>query len=151
MIRLQLDTEYSGQLIVEIYVGVWEVLSDIHRLSRRPNPPPRLVKALVDTGAERTVVEERWLTSLGLSPLSDIEVHTASTGNDPVTRNVYAVELSLAGEVTATIARNLQVIAAPDLSGLGVEALLGRDVLSRGTLIYEGPKRTFTLVLPDEV
>jgi hypothetical protein len=41
----------------------------------------------------------------------------------------------------------LDVVAAEDLTGSGVEALLGRDILGRGLLIYDGLERRFTLAI----
>src|SRR4051812_29979794 len=102
MIKLFLDADYSGKMVVELYVGMGEVEASHCRLVGQTVPPPCRLAALVDTGAGRTVVEEKWLRDLGLSPLGETAVHTASTGTAPVLRNVYAVELSLAGDATGT-------------------------------------------------
>jgi hypothetical protein len=55
------------------------------------------------------------------------------------------VDISLAGAITGLLATDLEVVAAEDLSGPGVEALLGRDILGRGLLVYDGLARRFTL------
>jgi hypothetical protein len=55
------------------------------------------------------------------------------------------VDISLAGAITGLLATDLEVVAAEDLSGSGVEALLGRDILGRGLLVYDGLARRFTL------
>lgn len=66
--------------------------------------------------------------------------------------DVYAVEISLGGEKTGLLATNLDVVAAEDLSGSGVEALLGRDILAHGLLVYDGLEGRFTLAIepPDD-
>lgn len=113
-------------------------------------PAPVRLLAMVDTGASRTVVEEGRLSGLGTSPVGETAVHTVSTAGSPQTRTLYAVEVALARDVTGTLATNLYVAAVEDLSGLGVQALLGRDVLARLRLEYNGPAREFLLELPDD-
>jgi hypothetical protein len=49
--------------------------------------------------------------------------------------------------MTGLLATDLDVVAAEELSGTGVEALLGRDILGRGLLIYDGLERRFTLAI----
>jgi hypothetical protein len=150
MPTVTVGADHSGKPVVNLYVGVGLPKSEILRERGMPIPVARRLRALVDTGASRTVVEEEHLRSLGLLPLGEAYVHTASTERDAVPRNIYAVALSLAEEVTGTLARNLLILSAGDLSGLGVQILLGRDVLSRGILTYDGPGREFSLEFVDE-
>lgn len=150
MPRLTLSADHSGKPVVHLYVGVGLAKTEALRERGMPIPVARPLRALVDTGALRTVVEETHLKSLDLSPLSVEDVHTASTGAAPVKLNVYAVEITLAEAVTGTLARNLPVLAAADLSGLGVRMLLGRDVLSRVILTCNGPDREFGLSFLEE-
>ena len=49
--------------------------------------------------------------------------------------------------MTGLLATDLDVVAAEELSGSGVEALLGRDILGRGLLIYDDLERRFTLAI----
>ena len=49
--------------------------------------------------------------------------------------------------MTGLLATDLDVVAAEELSGSGVEALLGRDILGRGLLIYDGLERRLTLAI----
>ena len=150
MPTLTLGTDHSGKPVIELYVGVGLAKSASLRESGQSIPVPRSLRALVDTGASRTVIEEEQLRRLELSPLADEDVHTASTGGAPVKLNVYAVELSLAEAVAGTLARNLPVLAAADLSGLGVQVLLGRDVLGRVHFHYNGPGHEFSLEFIEE-
>ncbi len=150
MPTVTLRIDHTGQPVVNFYVAVGLAKSDILREREMSLPGSRLVRALVDTGASKTVIEERILTELGLSPLAEEDVHTASSGKVPVQFKVYAVEISLAEEVTGTIVRDLPVLAVEDLGGLGVQMLLGRDVLSLLVLNYNGPEREFRLEFGDE-
>jgi predicted aspartyl protease len=144
---LTLKTDHSGKPVVLLYVGISVDRLEILREQGLPIPVARTVRALVDTGASRTIVEEKYLRSLELPPLSEEDVYTASTGDIPLRLKIFAVELSLAEDVTGTLARNLPVFASPDLSGLGVQVLLGRDVLRRLILTYNGPEQEFHLEL----
>ena len=109
---------------VELYVGVSAAEAEF-----RPSGPPVPVRALVDIGASKTNIVRWVFDRLGLSPVGQILIHTASTGPTPSLADVYAVEISLGGEKTGLLATDLEVAAAEDLSGSGVERLLGRDIL----------------------
>jgi len=138
---LSLQFDHAGRPTLELYVGVSAAEAEF-----RPHCPPVPVRALVDTGASKTNIV-RWVCDrLGLSPVSQVPVHTASTGLTPLLADVYAVEISLGGAMTE-LATDLDVVAAEELSGSGVDALLGRDILERGLLIYDGLERRFTLVI----
>ena len=146
---LHLRLDHAGRPVVDVYVGMGEVLARLKGLLGEPVPQPRQLRALVDTGATMTVVEEGYLAGVGLLPVAEQLVHTASTGMTPLSRNVYAVELALAEATTAVLARNLSVIAVESLGGLGAQMLLGRDVLSQCVLTYDGPAGTLDLRIPD--
>jgi predicted aspartyl protease len=144
---LSLQFDHAGRPTLELYVGLSAAEAEF-----RPPCPPVLVRALVDTGASKTNIVHWVLDRLGLSPVSQVPVHTASTGLTPLLANVYAVELSLGGVMTGLLATDLDIVAAEDLSGLGVEALVGRDILGHGLLVYDGLERRFTLAIesPDD-
>lgn len=55
------------------------------------------------------------------------------------------VSLSLAGDVVGMIDPGLRVVALPDLGGMNVRALLGRDILNHCLIVYDGPGRLMTL------
>ena len=72
-------------------------------------------------------------------------MHTPSTGSQPLIRPLHEVALSWRNP-TAPVSEALPVLSA-DLSGLGILALLGRDVLSKCVFIYNGPAGQFTLAV----
>ena len=113
----------------------------------RPSRPAIPVRALVDTGASKTNIVKWVLDRLEISPVGQVLIHTASTGSTPSLADVYAVDISLGGEKTGLLATNLDVVSAEDLSGSGVEALLGRDILGRGLLVYDGLEGRFSLAI----
>jgi predicted aspartyl protease len=137
---LSLQFDHAGRPTLELYVGVFAAEAEF-----RKSHPPVQVRALVDTGASRTNIVQSVFERLELLPVGHITVHTASTGLTPLLADTYAVDISLAGAITGLLATDLEVVAAEDLSGSGVEALLGRDILGRGLLVYDGLARRFTL------
>ncbi len=144
---LNLEVDVGGRLVVDLYVAMTVAEAESMGDEDQPRPAVRQVRALVDTGAGRTIIGRAVLEQLRLMPVSAVTLHSATTGGDPVNAAVYAVELSLDGETLGLVAAEPEVLGAEDLSVLGAEALLGRDILGRGLLIYNGPRRQFTLVV----
>jgi hypothetical protein len=56
--------------------------------------------------------------------------------------------LFFAGVPGGRLDPDLRVVEAEGLGGLGVEVLLGRDVLGRSLLFFSGPEGRFTLAFP---
>jgi hypothetical protein len=126
--------------IVDLYVGVGAARRAALREHGRPVPPPQQIRALIDTGARISCVEQSAILALGLDPTGEVSMHTASTGRQAITALTYHVDISLAGEATGTLDPDLEIVAVGDLSGIRVGMLLGRDLLDRYFLVYNGPK-----------
>lgn len=142
---LSLEVDYTGRPIVDLYVTIGTTLAASFREAGRPVPGPLSIKALVDTGAIRSHVDLSLLDHLGLKATADIETYTASTGTTPERVGLYRIDLHLAGTQLGMIARDLEVVGSDKLAGLKVGMLLGRDILDRCLLVYDGPHRRFTL------
>jgi hypothetical protein len=141
---LRFDFDHHGRPIVEMYVSVCSAEREECRDEGRPVPPLVAVRALVDTGAGRSHVDLGALARLAISPASESLIYTA-TGGGPVPRDVYLVDLALAGNHPGPIAGDIQVFGSPIAEDLRVEMLLGRDVLGVCMLTYDGINRRFTL------
>jgi hypothetical protein len=139
---LSLPFDHAGRPTLELYVGVAAAEAEL-----RPPSPPVLVRALVDIGASKTNIVRWVLDLLGLSPVGLVQIHTASSGPIPLQAELYVVNISLGGTIPGLLAIDLDVVAAEELSGSGVEALLGRDILGSGLLVYDGLERRFTLAI----
>lgn len=130
------NLEGDGPLI-EVTFGLVRAAAQLRRDAGEAVPSPIRATALIDTGASGTVAKAGLLAPLGLHPVGVISVNTP-TGHD-VPCPTYAVSLALPqGTIEVT------VIEAP-LEGQNIEALIGRDVLKHGILIYQGPSNQFTL------
>lgn len=113
----------------------------------QPIPQPRMVRALVDTGASFTSVEPEVLQSLNLGPTGTIEIVTPSTGNQTHTTETYDVDFAIGagpGDSPLMIS-NLRIAASELYLRQGIHALIGRDVLSRCILVYNGSMNAFSL------
>jgi predicted aspartyl protease len=93
------------------------------------------VLALVDTGADLSVLPRELVGTLGLPQVSTTRIQgvTGVAESTPV----HAATLELAGT-----SRLVEVVA------WGHEAILGRDVLRRYVLELDGPRETLTLRTP---
>jgi hypothetical protein len=125
MIILSLDFDASGRPIVDLYASVSRPRAESMAEAGEGSPLPVPVRALVDKGASRSVVQASISEALGLDPVGVQSLHTASTGGMPKELNVYAINLFVAGLAGATLDHDLRVLEIQDLSGLGVEMLLG--------------------------
>lgn len=105
--------------------------------SKQPIPTPVKAAAMIDTGASATVVKKGLLNPLGLHPVGSVPVSTPTSQN--VTCATYAVLLGLPNGFL-----EISAVETP-LQGQNIEALIGRDVLQHGLLIYNGASGQFTL------
>lgn len=112
-----------------------------------PIPNPRVIRALVDTGASHTSIEPSILADLGLTPTGTIEIVTPSTGDGTHTCGTYDVDLTIQGRAEEPPLRlsNMRVSTAELFARQGIHALIGRDVLSGCLLVYNGELGYFTL------
>jgi hypothetical protein len=120
-------------------ITLWLVASARQALTTQGNSVPTAVPgtAMIDTGASMTVVQQGLLGPLGLHPVSSAAVNTPTSQG--VACPLYAVQLALPNGFI-----EVNVLEAP-LQGQNIQALIGRDVLRHGVLIYEGHSGHFTL------
>ncbi len=136
----------QGRPVVDLFVATSTTETARLRKEGLEVPAPQTITALVDTGASMTKVARSVLVDdLKMQPVGLVYEHTASTGKVPIGLGLYAVYLGVDGVANGVLAYDLPVTEAWDLSGLGVQALLGRDVLDRSLLVYQGPERGATL------
>lgn len=104
---------------------------------------------LVDTGATLTCVNDSVLRGLGLNPIG---VTTSGTANGPSQCNLYPARIVFPiqgwtvdiGQVIGVNLAGQQVATTPPQP---IIALLGRNFLERGVLVYNGPGAFWTLAM----
>ncbi|MGH9420581.1 MAG: aspartyl protease family protein [Thermoanaerobaculia bacterium] len=96
--------------------------------------------AMIDTGASGTVVNPRVISTLGLSAVGSVAIHTPST-TQPIDCDQFHVDISFPNAVSFT---NAVVICAP-LGMQNIECLIGRDILENAVLTYIGYINQFTI------
>jgi predicted aspartyl protease len=131
-------------LQVEVYVP--SALEQLLIAQNQPIPPPRTGWALIDTGATKSCVDINAISTLGVNPIG---VTLTGTAGGQVQQPLYPARFRFPGEA---FEQEFSSVIGVDLTGqsiLGQDiiVLLGRDVLAKCVLIYNGPGGFFTLTL----
>lgn len=110
-------------------------------------PTPVLGTFLIDTGASGTAVDPQLVASLGLTPKGAVMVQTPSTNGQPVPCPTYDVMLIIPSGDAAVAPFFIEALPVMEASfkSQGIDGLLGRDVLSKCILIYNGFTGTYDL------
>ncbi len=87
------------------------------------------------------------LQDLGLTPTGTIDFVTPSTGQDVVTTDTYDIDLAIyrTPNDPPLLMPNLRVAACELFLKQGIHALIGRDVLRKCILVYNGDIGMFSL------
>jgi predicted aspartyl protease len=103
-------------------------------------PTPKTGLALIDTGASNTCIDEQAAKELGL-PVIDVATMLSAT-HEKVPCNIYPVLIR-----APLVDLNSPWTMGAALAAHGLLVLIGRDVLQRCNLFYNGPIGQFTLSL----
>lgn len=93
------------------------------------------LKALVDTGADVTIVPARYIEPLGLQIDNRKALRSSWGERRPV--NVYLLDVGI-GDLRLPL---IEIV----VDDRGSEAILGRNVLNRLVMVLDGPKQTLQL------
>ena len=112
----------------------------------RPVPGPATIRALVDTGADRTAVDLTVIRRLGLPLHGRALLHSSAAGTRGILVKTYDAQLVLGGLQAAPFPgwRAVEVVGV-SVAKQGVLALVGRDLLDSCLVVYDGRARTFAL------
>ena len=143
MPTLSAPISIAGPLI-DCFIAVSQPRQNALARAGQPVPAPVAARALIDTGASCTCIDPRVVQPLGLTPIGVTQVHTPSTQGNVHGCSVYDASLVIRTPVGNLSIGTLPVIEAT-LSVQGFEVLIGRDVLTKCMLVYDGPMNRFTL------
>ena len=107
-------------------------------------PSPLTVRALIDTGADLSVVHPHVLQQLGVQPTGSIRIRRPGTGAGFRAASLSRVQLSIGGPSRGARWISTRVAGVAPSTPI-VLALIGRDVLEHCTLFYNGPRGELTL------
>lgn len=135
----------SGALI-EVHLGPSDARRRALMRQRRDLPPPLQTLFLIDTGASMSMVDESCMRTLQLDPTGATLFHSSSTNGVAERAAIYDVRLILGGMATANTLRiDPLPMMATALINQPFEGILGRDVLARLQLAWNGPAQEVQL------
>lgn len=135
------DLEESGP-VLDVQLGNSRTGQQALQQQHQPVPGPIPVHALIDTGADMCVLTDGLarqlsLTLMGFQLLAGGLAGTASSGIHPVPE--YSASLLLPNGI------QLDITAIEISLPSGLQMLIGRDVLAKGSFLYEGGNDRFSL------
>ena len=145
MPHLTLNLTPLGPLL-DIQVGVSQSRAEALKRESKPVPSGLKIRALIDTGASCSCVDEQVINDLGLTPTGSVPIFTPSTGTTPCNKDQYDISILISFPF-ASISRGFPIcpVVSANLAPQGYQALIGRDLLSTSLLVYNGQEGIFTL------
>ena len=128
----------SAGPIIEVVIIPPQPVAEILKKEGKPILSIKVV-ALIDTGASSTCISKVIVDTLNLIPFDAQIVLTAGGESQQFLYDI--------GIILPITQPNILTVQAPcaDLSKQPFSVLIGRDILSRCTLFYNGPDNSFTL------
>lgn len=130
--------------VVDIIIGVSTPRKVALEKSDQDVPDQIKARLLIDTGASHTCLDCSIVKSLGLSSSGVTDVYTPTTGAVPEQRDLFDVKIIIPHSLLSRIVHAAPIIAS-DMSSLGIDGLLGRDLLDSCVFIYNGSNGQYTL------
>jgi hypothetical protein len=133
--------------VIDVLVGVSEARRTVLLRNGLPVPKEEALLAQLDTGSFATGLTPEVFQKLGIQPFERILIRTPSTRpGQPCSCDRYDVTLTLLAGTAQTVFSRVYVIASEDFGPEEhIQAIIGRDLLDKCVLRYEGPHKTFEL------
>ncbi len=109
----------------------------------RPTVSPHTVEALIDTGAETTVINPKTVRRLCTGPVGAVRINTPSAVDPLLCTAINRYHINVYFSESFAV-ENIFAIEAP-MSGLPYQCLIGRDILRRASFLYNGNADEFVL------
>ena len=112
-------------------------------------PKSVMVNALLDTGATQTSIDARIAKALGLNPIGFVPIGTAGGRR---TSAIFVADVAFPN--TGFAPRKMMPVGSCDLSfdpesgtssNQNIGALIGRDIISRWVIVWNGPNASVTI------
>jgi hypothetical protein len=143
MPHITIDLSANGPCI-DIEVGVSIPREDALKKSKATIPSRVKVRGLIDTGASCTAIDPGIITQLGVPATGSTSIQTPSTGTTSHPCQQFDVSIFLIHPNFIFQLPALPVVACP-LKHQGIQALIGRDILSNCLFFYNGDVKRFAL------
>ena len=145
MPHFTLSIDNRGPLL-NVQLTVSGARADALTRAGRPIPTPVAAKGLVDTGASCTTIDPHIVAALSLEPIGEVSMVTPSTGATPITMDQFDIGVTIyAGLEQVPMRIPVLPVAQAPLQNQGFEVLIGRDILARCVLVYNGAMNQYTL------
>ena len=133
-----------GGALITVLIGVSKPRATALQNSGQSIPSVITAQGLIDTGASGLCIDSTIAQQLLLQPTGTAPMLTPSTGNIPQIVPVYDISLRIPHDGSSLDFGSVPAVESILLNqGFGV--LIGREVLSRCLLIYDGVIGYFTL------
>lgn len=109
-----------------------------------PFASPTTILAILDTGASGSAIDKDIVNQLSLQYRGYAEIHTPSTGPNVDYRGVYDATVVIGEGLSPPLVATLPLIEC-EFASRGFYALIGRDILNRCVLTFDGPAGSFHL------
>ncbi|HVZ17519.1 MAG TPA: retropepsin-like aspartic protease [Terriglobales bacterium] len=130
----------SGGPRIQVALGPSAAEYELAELQGSPLPPPLKISALIDTGASITVINPKLAETRKLQQTGSVQLSAAGNqGKYPV----YVASLSFPGQELRSF-EIIQVVGC-QLPQQPISCLIGRDVLRRWLLTYNGRSATIKI------
>lgn len=112
--------------------------------SGHPASTPVAIMALLDTGASISALDPIIAHQLALQDRGTTYIHTPSTGRAVAPCKMFDAMVTLDASGPRPLSLTTSVIEA-EFASQGFLALIGRDILNRCILTFDGPRGSFSL------
>ncbi len=133
-----------------IDLGIWMARAMAHASIARGLvvPPPQTIRALIDTGADRTAIHPNALALIASPPSGTIRIRRPGPSAAARRVDLHDVRLAFGGAlVSPTRGPWIELESAAVVpADPGVLALIGRDMLAHCQFVYDGLKGELLLV-----
>jgi hypothetical protein len=132
--------------VVELTLWVGPEQTAALRAAGHAVAPPQTIRALIDTGAERTPIDHHVARALELNPDEVVPVRSSAAGGEPFDAPVHDVWMSFGAYAGRALPSWVSIRPVEvGIIAQGVLALIGRDLLETCLFVYDGPRGELVL------